>query len=332
MPVASYTEYLDNMGTATMQLMRKRLADAIFKANPTSAWLLSKGKVKFESGGKFITTPLMYGKNKTIRAYKGYDVLNVDPTEEITAARYQWRQAAGSVVISGLEELENAGEAQLFDILKTKLRVLEMSFKEWLNEKLHAATATKDISRDILGFPELIENTAEASQGTLGGISKTTYDWWRNRRSAVASATYAYTARPLTKALINFTNNCSKGLTRPDLFITDQTTFEDYEKENMDNIRYQMKDQDTLDIGFPSLKFKGVTIMWDEHSTADLVYALNTEFLEFVIHKQRNFVMTPFVKPHNQDARTAQMLFAGNLTCSNCRFQGVLDTSGITYS
>lgn len=332
MAVASYTEYLDNIGATTMQIMRKQLADAIFKANPTAYWLLRSGRVRMESGGKFIQTPLMYAKNTTIKSYRGYDILNVNPSEEITAARYQWRQAAGSVVISGLEELENAGEAALLSILKTKLRVLEMSFREWLNEKLHAATSAKDTARDILGLAEIIENTAEASQGTLGGISKTTYSWWRNRRSAISTATYAYTDRPLTKGLIQFVNNCSKGLTSPDLLITDQTTYEDYEKENMEFLRYMPQDQNMLNIGFQNQKFKGITMMWDEAATADLVYALNTEFLEFVIHRARNFVMTPFVKPHNQDARTAQMLFAGNLTCSNCRFQGVLDTSGITYS
>ena len=86
-----------------------------------------------------------------------------------------------------------------------------------------------------------------------------------------------------------------------------------------------MLDSRTRSIAAPSM-------MWDEHAQANHMYFLNSEYMGFVIHSRRNFVMTPFTKPHNQDAKTAQMLFAGNMTCSNCRFQGVLDVSGITYS
>ena len=222
MAVASYTYDLDNIGVTTLQILRSRIADTIFKANPTTAWFLSKGRVRTESGGKWIEEPLMYSKNDTIQSYRGYDVLNVNPTEELTAARYQWRQSAGSITMSGLEDLQNAGAAQVINLLRQKIKVLEMSFREWFNEKIHAATATKDITRDFLGLDEIVENVDEVAQGTLGGINKTDYDWWRNRRTE-ATATAAYTDRPLTKAMLTFFNDCSKGLARPDLILTDQT-------------------------------------------------------------------------------------------------------------
>ena len=47
----------DNISTTTLQLIRRRLADNVFKANPTLAWLLAKGRVKVESGGKRIDEP-----------------------------------------------------------------------------------------------------------------------------------------------------------------------------------------------------------------------------------------------------------------------------------
>ncbi len=335
MPPASYTYDLDNIGVTTLQVLRPRIADAIFKASPTIAYLLGKGRVRTESGGKWIEEPLMYAKNTTIQAYRGYDPLNVAPTEELTAARFQWRQAAGSITISGLEELQNAGEAAIFNNLKQKLKILEMSFKEWMNEKVHAATATKDLARDLLGLAELIENVAGGSQGTLGGINKTTYPWWRNQRSEpeYTGAPYAYTARPMTKTMHTFFNDCSKGLSRPDFIITTQTLYENYIFENHDLLRLDTaRDTNMLDVGFENVKFRGVPIMWDENAAANLMYFLNSEYMGFVIHSRRNFVMTPFAKPHNQDARTAQMLFAGNMTCSNGRFLGVMDHKNLSYS
>lgn len=333
MAVNSYTYDLDNIGVTTLQVLRPRIADAIFKASPTVAYLLSKGRVRMENGGKWIEEPLMYSKNTTVQGYRGYDVLNVQPTEELTSARYQWRQAAGSITISGLEELQNSGAAALFSILKQKIQVLEMSFQEWLNGKIHAASASKDITRDVLGLSEIVENVAGASQGTLGGIDKGTYTWWRNQRTAPTAAGAAYTDRPLTKAMLTFYNDCSKGLSKPDLIITDQTRYENYEKENHDLLRLNTaKDTSMLDVGFDNMKYKNTTMMWDEDAAANLMYFLNSKYMGFAIHSRRNFVMTPFATPHNQDARTAQMLFAGNMTASNCRFLGVLDASGITYA
>lgn len=335
MAPASFTFDLDTMGVATARIMRSRIADTVFKANPVAAYLLAGGRVRRENGGKWIEEPLLYGKNHTIQSYRGYDTLNVAPSEELTAARYQWRQAAGSVTMSGLEDLQNSGASQLINMLKQKLKVLEMSFREWMNEQIFAATASKDIARDFLGLAQIIENTAEASQGTLGGISKTTYDWWRNRRSApsYSGAPYDYNERPLTKEMITFKNNVSKGLARPNLIVTTQTLYEAYEKENHDLLRLSTaRDTSMLDVGFDNQKFKGVTMVWDEIATANLMYWLNTEYMGFVIHSRRNFAMTPFVKPHNQDAKTAQMLFAGNMTASNCRFLGVQDHSSLSYN
>src|SRR3972149_135401 len=124
------------LATTTLQLIRKRMADNIFKANPLAAWLLMKGRVKTASGGKRIDEPLMYATNTTVQAYKGYDRLNVFPTEELTNAQFSWRQAAASISLSGLEDLQNSGESAVFDILKVKTKIAEMSLKQWLAEKL----------------------------------------------------------------------------------------------------------------------------------------------------------------------------------------------------
>jgi hypothetical protein len=42
------------------------------------------------------------------------------------------------------------------------------------------------------------------------------------------------------------------------------------------------------------------------------------------VASSRNFSMTPFVKPENQDARVAHVLFAGAACVGNRRKQGVM--------
>lgn len=330
----------NNISTTTLQLIRRRLADNIFKANPLAAWLLMRGRVKTESGGKRIDEPLMYATNTTVQAYKGYDRLNVFPTEELTNAQFAWRQAAATISLSGLEDLQNSGESAIFNLLKTKIKVAEMSLKQWLAEKLAANTSTKDTARDFLGLDELIEDVVGGSQGTVGGIDKVVETWWRNYYKAFAGALGA-TTDLLTKYLNETYLAVTKGLTFPDLILTDAIIFQRYEDDNRTLLRLQ--DRRLLDVGFDNLKFKGATMMWDEniqsgtqitggvgtpHTSAagntHLVYFINSEYFGVTLHARRNFVMTPFVTPYDQDAQVAQILLAGNSTVCNGRFQGVV--------
>lgn len=323
----------NNISTTTLQLIRRRLADNIFKANPLAAWLLMRGRVKTEDGGKRIDEPLMYATNTTVQAYKGYDRLNVFPTEELTNAQFAWRQAAATVSLSGLEDLQNSGESAIFNLLKTKIKIAEMSLKQWLAEKLCANQTTKDTARDFLGLDELIEDVAGGSQGTVGGIDKVVETWWRNYFKS-------FTGTPLgaSTTLLNFILGetylaTTKGLTFPDLILTDAKMFQRYEDDNRGLLR--LMDRKLMDIGFDNLKFKGATMMWDENIQTGtgitgggagdhLFYFINSEYFGVTLHRRRNFVMTPFVTPYDQDAQVAQILLAGNSTVCNGRFQGVV--------
>jgi hypothetical protein len=80
------------------------------------------------------------------------------------------------------------------------------------------------------------------------------------------------------------------------------------------------------DAGFQSLGFKGRPIVWDEQCTAGYMYFLNTKHMKLVIHSDANFKTTQFVKPENQDARVAQVLFMGNITCDRAKSFGVMYT------
>lgn len=318
----------DNLSTTTLQLVRKRMADAIFKANPTLAYLLMRGRVRTASGGKWIEEPLEYAKNTNVQAYQGYEKLNVAPTEEFTMAKYSWRQWAIAIAISGLEELMNAGPEAVFSLLRLKIKNAERSLKEWMDEKIHAATTTKDLSRDFLGLDELIESSA--TQSSLGGIDRNANAWWKVKQQGNYSSPItglAASATALTDSLITLYNDVSKGITQPDLAISTQELYEKYEKDN--RALLQLRDTKLGDLGFQNLKFKGLTWMWNENCKKDSataknhLYMINTEFLSFVLHTRRNFAMSQFVSPYDQDARVAQILCAGNATLSNGRHQGV---------
>lgn len=320
----------DTISTTTLQLIRRRMADNIFKANPTLAFLLMRGRVRSESGGRFIQEPLMYATNGTVQAYRGYDRLNVAPTEELTSAQYSWRQLAVSIGISGLEELENSGEGtKIFDLLRQKVKVAELSMRQHMDEKVHATSSSKDLSLDFLGLDELVEAAVGGSQSTIGGIDRQTHTWWQNKFTDVAAQIAASDSTSLTNHMTNMYHTAGLQVSRPDLIITDQDVFERYENDNRTLLR--LSDTRLMDVGFDNLKFKGAVMMWNENirsapggANHHLIYFLATEFLGFVLHPRRNFAMSSFVSPYDQDARVAQILVAGNMTLNNSRHQGVL--------
>lgn len=318
MPIPATVSYdYDNIATTTLALVRREIADNVFKANPTIAYLLAAGRVELFDGGKWIEEPLLYQRNKTVRAYSGWDTLPVEPTEELTMARFGIKQLAGSVSMSGTEDLMNSGAQAIFDLLRQKIMVLEMTMSEVMDEMIHGDASTKT-NKDFLGLDELVEDVTGASQSTVGGIDRATYSWWQNRYGTASVAT-------LTSSMRSFYNTCGKGRSKPDIIITTYDLYEAYEDQNSGKLR--VSDIGLLDAGFENVRFRRATIMPNENCIAGNMYMLNSAYLRLKIHRRRNFVMTPFRTPINQDGKVAQMLLAGNMTINNGNRVGVLKVS-----
>ena len=310
----------------------------------STAWMLAKNRVTTQDGGKFIEEPLIYAVNNTTMSYAGYDRLNVAPTQELTAADYNWRQAAVSISISGEEELKNSGSSAVFDLLQQKTRIAEMSLSQGLDEKMHEAASTKS-SKDPLGLDEIIDDRLNFS--TLGSISGNTYSFWRNQIGPVGDGAGTMPAGTgsgedndpvhitststvmLNELLTRMMNTCGKGITSPDHIICSQAVYERYENDNRTLGRKPLTDLNMLNVGFDNLMFKGATMMWNQNikteGTADYehIYFLNSAHIGFTLHARRNFTISNFVSPWDQDARVAQILLAGNMTCNNRRHLGV---------
>ena len=138
-------------------------------------------------------------------------------------------------------------------------------------------------------------------------------------------------------------NDCTKGAGgAPDLMLADQRTWETYWNTLANQERYIVTDQRVLNVlgGSEALKFRGGTLLWDEvvpdvETNADIVDAigtftvgnihyLNTETWRYIVDTQTDFITTPFMRPENQDARVAQILWMGAVAVNNRRKNGVL--------
>ncbi len=263
----------------------------------------------------------MYGKNTTVKSYSKYGLLDVTPQEGITAAKYAWKQIAGSVAISGLEERQNSSSAQIVDLLEAKILQCEESFREKLDE-MAFSDGTGNTGQDILGLRALIP--ISPITGTVGGINRATAgnEYWRNKFDATGYTTWGGATDTAIKAMRSMYNEASKGNIHPDLILTTRSVYGLYEGACVLNERFT--NTKVADAGFENIKFKGATIMFDEYCTAGYMYFLNSKYLNWVVDTQTNFKNTPFQKPVDQDAKVSQILLMCELVISNAARHGIL--------
>lgn len=326
--------------TTTLEKYRDQLSDNIFRSNVILNELLDNGNIMRQDGGSEIIQPLLYGKNTTVQSYQDYEELKTEPQDGITAAEFDWKQIAGTVMISRAERRKNSGEEQLMNLFDKKVQQAEMTIKEEVNNQLINAFSAGNQGKDLTPIPKFIQKDPSTDE-TVGDINQKDHDWWRNQEAS-SSAT---TAKEFKAELYSLYNACTRGATRskPDLAIMDQATFEEYELALDEQKRYQ--DEDMADMGFENLRLKGARAVWDEvvpdvqnqtafdvdsaydegsNPSTGSVFFVTTDFLEFFIDSQTEFVSTDFEKPVNQDAFVSQILFMGELTVSNRQKHGVL--------
>jgi hypothetical protein len=256
----------------------------------------------------------MYGKNETAGSYSGYDILDTTTQAGIDASEYNWKQYSVSVTISGEEERKNSGRKEkIIDILEARTKQAELSLIQELTTSLFS-DGTGNGSKDLTGLRAMVN-----SSGTYGGINSATYTWWR---STIESTAEALT---LAKMIAAFNNASQGGKDVPDLIVTTHTLFQKYEALLTATMYTEAPGVKKMgDGGFQALGFKGVPIVWDELCPTGYMFFLNTNHMKLVVHKNANFEISDFVKPENQDARVAQILWMGNLTCDRRKSFGAL--------
>jgi hypothetical protein len=350
------TTYYDALLTTTLMAYRKTLVDNIFKDSAFLAKLRMSDAVKKQNGGERVAMPLMYGTNSTVKTHSGYDVIDTTPQDGLTTAFYEWAEVAGTISISRKEERQNSGEGRLINLLESKIKQAEMSMREKLNTDLikgtiSSATFVPDQATGgsygllPLGyFLRKANATDPGVGGNVGNISAATNSWWRHQTAVLDSASKdtgnafalnVSTYAGLKVGLHRMYNYCSRGSGgSPNLVVCDQVTYETYNNALDQQVRYN--DTKMADMGFETIKLRGATMIWDEQvpgldtGVADgaatftgTAFFLNTNFLNLIIDSETDIVTTPFVEPENQTAKTAKVLFMGQMAASNLRKLGV---------
>lgn len=296
------------------------LADNVTNHNPLLKKLSENGNKKTYDGGSKIRQELDYAENGTFKWYSGYELLNVNASEVFDAADFEVKFANVNVTISGEEMVKVSGDAARINLVKSKIKNAERTAKNQVASSLFSDGTGSD-GKEIGGLQLLIAD--DPTTGTVGGISRSANTFWRNQTydfstEAGGAATSANIVTGMNKLYIRTTRNADM----IDMVVADTNYFELYEAYLQDIKRVTVDSE--ADAGYMTLKYKGVSVFHDSNAPTDHMYFLNTDYLHWRPHVDRNFTPDKERKPTNQDAIVRPLFWAGNLTCSNLSLQGVM--------
>ena len=337
---SSYSDII----TTTIENRSRELADNWTNNNALLRKLRAKDNVKPFSGGNLILQEVGYTDSSTINAnsYSGYEVINIAPNSPISAAQYSIKQYAGSVSMSGLEMLQNSGKEAFIDLMEGRMQIAEGQLFNRMDYDMYqdgTGNAGKNITGLALAVPD------DPTTGTYGGISRSTYSFWRSQYyRGVTDGGAAVSSANIQAYMTTLALRCVRGSNKPDLWIGDATYFGFYVNSLQAIQRISsMSGDGKAGTGFgPELAFYGggmaATVVMGggisgavsstqltSGATSAHMWALNTDYIFWRPHRDRNFVPIGGERQSvNQDAVVKLFGVAGNMTSNGPQYSGVL--------
>jgi hypothetical protein len=311
---------LSELVTTTLRNRSQQLADNVTNNNALFSRLNEKGNIQLIDGGRTIVEPMEYAENATFQYYNGYEVLDISPSDVITAAEFDWKQASVNVTWSGLEaEIQNSGREQQINLIESRIKVAEKTMSNNLSTGAYS-DGTGSGGKQVGGLQLLVPD--DPTTGTVGGIDRSTaagafYQSQLNNSTTVSSTNIQTEMNELWVQTVRQSD-------KPDLIVADNNFWNFYLSSLQANQRFT--NDSMASAGFDNLKYMSADVIFDTGGgcPANHMYFLNTDYIRLKVHKGRNMVPMDEKISINQDASVVPLLWAGNMTLSNASLQGVL--------
>lgn len=351
MALLSTTKTWLDVAATTIENFRPNFVDQVTDAIPLVKIANQMMSTRLD-GGDQIVEELMYAFNNTVKSYSRFDEIDLTPQKPITAARYDWSDIAGSMVIAQDDIDRNAGQAQQLNLLQAKLKNLKISFQNSINTMLYG-DGTGNENKDLIGLSLLVDGFGTA---TVGGVARNDETWWRNvaysyltsgadgiaqggasnsgtARSAVGFAADDFDTTFLFAVDHVFTEVVF-GDTGPDIGICSMPAWTRLRRAVIAQKRFDMSDTSRVDPGFRHVNVNGVPVVPDRNipsatfstgTATQRFWWINMDFMNFYKHMKKDFIATEFypLRPR-QDAWAMNMFLKAQLTVSKSNAHAVL--------
>lgn len=312
---------LSEIITTTLRGRSGELADNVSKGNALLMRLKEKGSWK-PASGRTIVQELEYAENGTFMYYSGGEVLNIGASDVMSAAEFDWKQAACAVTATGLEiDVQNVGKEQVIDMLEARIKNAQKTMRNNICSGMYSA-GTGTGGKQLGGLQLLVPD--DPTTGTVGGISRVNFSFWRSQVYDATTDGGAATSATNIQAYFNtLWLRCVRGTDKTDIILTGSAYYSFF-WSSMQAIQ-RVTDPKMAQAGFQNLMFNTAPVVYEDNTgmPSQRAYFLNTDYIFFRYAPRRLFKPLERVQSINQDAIAQLITFAGNMTLSNASLQGV---------
>lgn len=333
----------NRLTTITQDEILPQLVDTVLNSNIFATRQLGKAK---KWNGETMKFPIKVSKNSTGSSFSGFDTLSTNSTNNRVLLSYTPKFYSIAVALP-LDELSaNNTEAKVLDLAATEIASAAQDMSDDIGT-LFYSDGTGNSSKDFLGLGAIVDDGT--SVANIGGQSRSTYS---TLQSTVTASGGTLT---LAKMATLYSNVASGGIV-PTLGLCPEAVFNLYEQLLQPQERI-VKDVSLVKrgliggTGFTGLFYRGVPILADEKATAQTLFFINEDFIDFygltmygaepVKYKSVDikgndyssvmglgFSWSGFIKPANQAALIGHIYLGGELVTTNPKRHGKL--TGIT--
>lgn len=306
------------IGTNDVTVIARRrimpyIVDQVYRSNPLFFRLYAAKRIV--PGGTHIEIPAMYQAPTAGGPYQGYQVLDVTPTDTDKNLAFGWKQYYAPVTVDGLTMIQVDSPESIANFLKLKFQKAKMFMADTLG---HAIWSDGSDPLALIGIEAAVDDGGVAP--TYGGLTRSANTWLNATDDSV-------TAVMTLPFLENLWSSAEEGAHTPTLILSRKEQYNRYWNllQVGQNYPQQPGGSDTIlgSAGFTNLLFNQVPWTKDSHvpdgpnASNSGIYMLNEEFIELIVSPRADMYLQDFIRPHDQDAMVALILWAGALTFSN---------------
>lgn len=310
---------MSNIYTANSDTLIETLASHIFKdygaeignaaINKNFLYMLldKKGK-KMVVGGLDFTETLLTSENTNFAFRSHYSEIPAGQQDPTRTLSFEPMTLSGTVVINEKHKAMNQGKAAIRSLMKTLQMQAETTIENLMN------TSEWDSSPDSGIDPESVLSLVSATPttGTIGGVSRVTNTWARNKVYSTAIADIGSEAGLAVLHSERFKLG-GDAKTNPDIAITTPELFGGL-WAFMDSKRQLRSDEQSTKLGFENFYIGTAQVGYDASCPSGYFYYLNSNHLFLKILEKANFVFEPFSRKDNSLNSTSIFYTMLNLT------------------
>jgi hypothetical protein len=313
---------LEEAVVATLFDQSDAIADEVLHHNPLLAALQDQGLVRRFSGGYELRKPIMYNDAAVGGFYSGFSSFNLDAIDDFTAFKFAIKQAYEPVAISGRDRRANRDDAQLLDLVETKIQAAIARLKNTVGTSIRGdGTGSGGLEFD--GIKKAVSTSP--SSGTYGGIDRSANVFARNYAKNVT-----LTALNVQEEITDAISRITRGDEMPDLGLMERTAWKFLHNSLTAIQRIQAPTKKAV-AGFRALEYDGCSFVFDGGYGSAVLESnscrlLNTKYWTMDMVRGADFkpLAPDMARPVDQDAFFTVIIVEGNLCCSAPALQAVI--------